>query len=95
MGEDSQRQLRVYMVGDNPESGESCSTDMGLGRIYCPMGPDSMTDIAGAIAHGWESILVKTGVYKNGEPRHRPSVISDDVEKGVQWAIERELNIGR
>lgn len=54
--------------------------------------PDS--DIAGANGHGWSSILVKTGVYKEGTPRHTPTRIADDVEEGVMWAIEREISRG-
>lgn len=50
------------------------------------------SDIAGANAYGWNSILLKTGVYQSGKPKHEPTVISADVEEGVMWAIERELN---
>jgi len=38
----------------------------------------------------WETILVKTGVYQQGKPRHEPTVIVDDVYEAVQWAMERE-----
>ncbi|KAL7423421.1 hypothetical protein Q5752_001001 [Cryptotrichosporon argae] len=54
------------------------------------VGDNPASDIAGANAHGWHSILLRTGVYQGGEPAHRPTVICDDVEQGVWWAIERE-----
>lgn len=48
--------------------------------------PDS--DIQGANNFGWQSALVKTGVYNHGIPKHEPSVIVDDVLKAVDWAIK-------
>ncbi|GBE81065.1 HAD-like domain-containing protein [Sparassis latifolia] len=56
--------------------------------------PDS--DIAGANAAGWSSILVHTGVYDphRGPPSHPPTHEVDDVEEAVKWAIERELHRG-
>jgi ribonucleotide monophosphatase NagD (HAD superfamily) len=55
-----------------------------------------ISDIAGANLHGWSSVLVRTGVYNDadGEPAHMPSVIADDVEIGVRWAIERSMKGG-
>jgi hypothetical protein len=44
----------------------------------------------GANAHGWASILLRTGVYESGEPSHKPTVILDDVEQAVHWAIKEE-----
>ncbi|WWC71613.1 TIGR01456 family HAD hydrolase [Kwoniella pini CBS 10737] len=70
----SNGELNVYMVGDNP-----------------------LSDIDGANRHGWSSILVRTGVFNdnNGElPSHKPTIISDDVEKGVEWAIQEEIRKG-
>ena len=51
------------------------------------------TDIAGANAVGWPSILVETGVYnpEDGPPAHRPTTIKSDVESAVRWAMEQEL----
>ena len=43
----------------------------------------------GANAHGWNSVLLKTGVYRTGEPRHKPTSIADDVEVAVRWAVKR------
>ncbi|KDR75303.1 hypothetical protein GALMADRAFT_249318 [Galerina marginata CBS 339.88] len=51
------------------------------------------SDIAGAEAVGWPSILVKTGVYdpSQGPPSHLPTYLAEDVEEAVNWAIQREL----
>ncbi|WWD18993.1 TIGR01456 family HAD hydrolase [Kwoniella shandongensis] len=81
----SELSLRRYLssVGRNP--------DIPL-NVYM-VGDNPASDIAGANAHGWSSILVRTGVFsdENGEtPEHKPTVIMDDVEKGVEWAIRRE-----
>lgn len=55
------------------------------------IGDNPESDIAGAIAHGWSSCLLRTGVYAGGTPRHAPTTICDDVEVAVDWAIEREV----
>ena len=50
------------------------------------------SDIAGANAAGWPSVLVKTGVYEplKGPPTHLPTHYAEDVEEAVRWAIEQE-----
>ncbi|WVR07444.1 TIGR01456 family HAD hydrolase [Kwoniella sp. DSM 27419] len=82
----SELMLRRYLasVGRDPN---------GPMNVYM-VGDNPLSDIAGANAHGWSSILLRTGVFRdpNGErPEHEPTVICDDVEKGVEWAIEHEL----
>ncbi|KAJ6495631.1 HAD-like domain-containing protein, partial [Mycena vitilis] len=52
------------------------------------------SDIAGANAANWESILVKTGVFTGGQPTHTPTYEAEDVEEAVCWAIEREVQKG-
>ncbi|KAI1755963.1 HAD-like domain-containing protein [Xylaria castorea] len=67
---------RVYMVGDNPES-----DIRGANEYASPQGTE------------WASILVRTGVWskeRDGDPKHRPGVIVDDVKSAVEWALERE-----
>lgn len=61
-------------------------------RIYM-IGDNPASDITGANAAGWASILVKTGVYdpKQGRPSSQPTHEAEDVEEAVQWAIKREL----
>jgi len=63
---------RVYMIGDNPES-----DIRGANGYQSPHGSQ------------WKSILVKTGVYKDGTvPSTKPTVIVDDVQDAVRWAVE-------
>ena len=52
-----------------------------------------LIDIAGAAGAGWESILVRTGVYspQHGAPSCMPTHEAEDVEEAVEWAIKREL----
>lgn len=49
------------------------------------------SDIAGANGHGWHSILLRTGVYKDGVPAHQPTMIAENVQEGVLWALQREI----
>jgi len=62
-------------------------------QVYM-IGDNPESDIAGANAAGWASVLVHTGVYdpKDGPPRHKPTHEVEDVEAAVKWAIEREMN---
>lgn len=48
-------------------------------------------DIDGANRYGWDSVLVRTGVYPGGEPAKKPAFIADDAELAVDWAWRREL----
>ncbi|OCH89028.1 HAD-superfamily hydrolase [Obba rivulosa] len=63
-----------------------------LPQIYM-VGDNPESDIAGANAAGWSSILVHTGVYdpRQGPPMHQPTQEVEDVEEAVRWAIEREM----
>ncbi|KAK7057445.1 HAD-like domain-containing protein [Favolaschia claudopus] len=61
-----------------------------LPPIYM-VGDNPESDIAGANAAGWDSILVKTGVFSGGNPTHIPTCIAEDVEEAVDWAIRREV----
>jgi len=57
------------------------------------VGDNPESDIAGANAARWKSILVRTGVYdpRQGPPRHRPTHEVEDVEQAVRWALEQEF----
>ncbi|GAA6029184.1 hypothetical protein JCM8097_001641 [Rhodosporidiobolus ruineniae] len=62
------------------------------GRVYM-VGDNPQSDIAGANAFGWESILVQTGVFRGSKPEeaeHVPTVVKADVLEGIKWALERE-----
>ncbi|KAL0956224.1 hypothetical protein HGRIS_002380 [Hohenbuehelia grisea] len=57
------------------------------------VGDNPESDIAGANAAHWPSVLVGTGVYdpQQGPPSHPPTHMADDVESAVLWAMSREL----
>ncbi|TFK44483.1 HAD-like domain-containing protein [Crucibulum laeve] len=57
------------------------------------VGDNPESDIAGANAANWLSVLVHTGVFDpdQGPPAYLPTHQAPDVEYGVRWAIEREL----
>ncbi|KAJ3810587.1 HAD-like domain-containing protein [Lentinula aff. lateritia] len=59
------------------------------------IGDNPESDIAGANAAGWSSILVHTGVYDptTGPPTHIPSREARDVEEAVIWALESTLKL--
>ncbi|KAI5481399.1 cardiolipin synthase [Pseudohyphozyma bogoriensis] len=61
------------------------------GRTYM-VGDNPRSDIAGANAFGWESILVRTGVFRGPaeDAEHKPTVVLPNVLDGVKWALERE-----
>lgn len=62
---------RVYMVGDNP-----ASDIQGANDYKSPF--NSL----------WHSILVQTGVWDGvKDPVPEPTVIADDVQDAVQWAL--------
>ncbi|KAG6812540.1 hypothetical protein H0H92_002309 [Tricholoma furcatifolium] len=74
---------------------EASGTSATLPEVYM-VGDNPESDIAGANAAGWSSVLVQTGVFdpQNGPPSHTPSHIAKDVEAAVKWAIDRELARG-
>ncbi|KAG7090938.1 hypothetical protein E1B28_010010 [Marasmius oreades] len=64
-----------------------------LPGIYM-IGDNPESDIAGANAAGWSSVLVHTGVFDPGSgapPAHTPTYQARDVEAAVQWALNRTL----
>lgn len=64
-----------------------------LRNVYM-IGDNPTSDICGANTfrsiHGskWHSILVRTGVYRGGEPEWTPSTISDNVQRAVEWGMK-------
>lgn len=78
---------------DNPESGTSSPTVASISVLLISLTPIINSDIAGANAADWSSVLVRTGVYdpEQGPPTHRPTHIAEDVEEAVDWAIERTV----
>lgn len=65
-------------------------------RVYM-VGDNPESDIRGANEFKsprgteWNSILVKTGVYKDGTvPAYTPKVIVDNVSSAIRWALKKE-----
>lgn len=64
-----------------------------LRNVYM-IGDNPASDICGANTFRsihkseWHSILVRTGVYRGGEPAWKPNTIADDVQKAVEWGLK-------
>ncbi|KAL4923666.1 putative aspartyl-tRNA synthetase Dps1 [Aspergillus undulatus] len=64
-----------------------------LRNVYM-VGDNPESDIRGAnsyrSAHDskWHSLLVRTGVYRGGEPAWTPKTIVDDVRRAVEWGLQ-------
>ncbi|KAL5507090.1 hypothetical protein ACEPAH_6546 [Sanghuangporus vaninii] len=87
---------RLQEVLQEGSSGKKSDVDGEIDHtpnVYM-VGDNPESDIAGANAKGWQSVLVKTGVYDpaRGPPAHQPTHIADDVEQAVRWAINREFS---
>lgn len=57
------------------------------------VGDNPESDIAGANAANWSSILVHTGVYDPAlglPPTNKPTIELQNVEEAVKWAMQRE-----
>jgi hypothetical protein len=81
------------MPEDNPESGTVfrfvVTTDPVDRGCEC-------LDIAGANAAGWSSVLVGTGVFQPSDqriPPHTPTLIVDNVEQAVEYAINEHAQL--
>ncbi|KAF9101014.1 hypothetical protein BGX27_000131 [Mortierella sp. AM989] len=64
-------------------------------RTVYAIGDNPYADIAGANAYGWQSVLVRTGVFTpNGEENHHihpATAVVDHVEDAVRWIISKEM----
>lgn len=60
-------------------------------KVYA-VGDNPAADIKGANGYGWNSILVKTGVFRGkGNSKEYPAnAVCDHVLDAVQWAIQQE-----
>lgn len=64
---------------------------LGERRVYM-VGDNPASDIAGAARYGWESVLVRTGVWSDaqGAPQPAPTLVADNVADAVASALRRE-----
>jgi HAD superfamily hydrolase (TIGR01456 family) len=54
------------------------------------IGDNPASDIAGAVAYGWDSVLVRTGVYKNeSKIAAQPTSVQDSVIEAVDFGLQR------
>ncbi|KAI1300850.1 hypothetical protein EDD11_005940 [Mortierella claussenii] len=64
-------------------------------RTVYAIGDNPYADIAGANGYGWQSVLVRTGVFKpegnENHHTHPATAVVDDVEDAVRWIISKEL----
>ncbi|SCV71488.1 BQ2448_3076 [Microbotryum intermedium] len=60
------------------------------------LGDNPASDIAGANAFGWESVLVRTGVFRGDveDLQHRPTIVKDDVWVSLEQAPLRMQDWG-
>lgn len=71
-----------------------------LRRVYM-VGDNPASDIAGANSFKsprgteWVSVLVRSGVFQDGDDSGGAKMIVGDVEEAVRWAIEREQTEGK
>ena len=78
---------RTQSVPGEPEAAQ-------LKTVYM-VGDNPASDIQGANKYKspsgtcWESILVQTGVYKDGKPDYEPKAIVPDITAAVQWGLKK------
>jgi len=72
----SEKPERFYMVGDNPAS------DMEGARRAQIFHKGTKTS--------WQGVLVKTGVYKEGDETNGAAVVVEGVKQAVDWILEQE-----
>ncbi|KAG0057444.1 hypothetical protein BGZ83_010012 [Gryganskiella cystojenkinii] len=64
-------------------------------RTVYAIGDNPYADIAGANGYGWQSILVKTGVFQpQGDENHHihpATAVVEDVEDAVRWILSKEI----
>ncbi|KAF9432268.1 hypothetical protein BGZ76_011033 [Entomortierella beljakovae] len=63
-------------------------------RAVYAIGDNPYSDIAGANAHGWDSILLKTGVFRTSglenHSVHPATKVVEHVEDAIRWIIAKE-----
>jgi len=69
---------RFYMVGDNP------SSDMEGARRANIFHRGQGTNVQ------WKGVLVRTGVYREGDETNGAAVVTDGVLQAVDWILEQE-----
>jgi ribonucleotide monophosphatase NagD (HAD superfamily) len=62
-----------------------------LQKVFA-VGDNPSSDVAGANAYGWTSILVKTGIFdgKGNSTEFPANLVCEDIEEAVHWALHEE-----
>ncbi|KAJ1919340.1 hypothetical protein H4219_002028 [Mycoemilia scoparia] len=80
-------------AGDSEASTSAADTD-GVKRNVYAIGDNPLSDIDGAHNYGWNSVLVRTGVYteatKHKYADSKPTQIVDNVGDAIKWILENE-----
>ncbi|KAK9495955.1 HAD-like domain-containing protein [Lipomyces doorenjongii] len=74
---------------------ETFGYDGKLKRVYM-VGDNPASDITGGNGYGWYSILVRTGVFKDGDKLDaaaKPKIVVDNVLEAVMHAIQNEIKL--
>lgn len=79
-----------HLIRNLPSCRAESNTGAGPSKVYM-IGDNPASDLAGADAYGWDTVLVRTGVYKDGDDLVvQPQAITDDVLGAVEWALSRD-----
>jgi len=89
----AERKMDQVLQSQSPRgAGKTC-----IDHFYM-IGDNHATDIAGSTAcnkiamsdptkRNWQSVLVRTGVWKNGLPTHGATIIKDNAKLAMEWII--------
>jgi ribonucleotide monophosphatase NagD (HAD superfamily) len=78
----------TYIFATNALADVAKRLKKDVGQNIYAVGDNLASDIAGANKHGWKSLLVKTGVYKDGA--HDADHLVEDVDAAVRLALRNE-----
>ena len=77
---------RFYMVGDNPHSDMEGARRANIHHRAAAGGA--------AAATTWQGVLVRTGVFKEGDETNGAAAVVDGIAQAVDWILEREAAHG-
>ena len=78
----------VYMVGDFPDTGTEI-VGKHEANLFLMELIFLCADIVGGNNKGWNTVLLKTGVYQDGMDTANPTTIQENVQEGVDWICAR------
>jgi len=86
---------RYYMIGDNPHSDMQGCTNMNayLREEASARPPEEASETLGAVS--WLGVLVRTGVYSDGDDINLAAAVVDDVYDAVEWVMGDWMRMSR